>query len=97
MNEELEQKVDEMGILEDLNQTLIVKERQSNNDLQARKELIAVYLSHVPAHMFFISPCHLCIKNWMCIKLHIALSFVVRNSRNYLYDQLDAMNSGSVI
>ncbi|KAG5521560.1 hypothetical protein RHGRI_033951 [Rhododendron griersonianum] len=41
MNEELEQKVDEMGILEDLNQTLIVKERQSNNDLQARKELIA--------------------------------------------------------
>ncbi|KAI8527690.1 hypothetical protein RHMOL_Rhmol12G0094600 [Rhododendron molle] len=40
MNEELERKVDEMGILEDLNQTLIVKERQSNNELQARKELI---------------------------------------------------------
>lgn len=41
MNEELEQKVDEMGSLEDLNQTLIVKERQSNDELQeARKELI---------------------------------------------------------
>ncbi|CAL5327587.1 unnamed protein product [Camellia sinensis] len=42
MNEELEQKVEEMGSLEDLNQTLIVKERQSNDELQeARKELIA--------------------------------------------------------
>ncbi|XP_058195802.1 factor of DNA methylation 1-like [Rhododendron vialii] len=41
MNEELDQKVDEMGSLEDLNQTLIVKERQSNDELQeARKELI---------------------------------------------------------
>lgn len=43
MNEELDQKVDEMGSLEDLNQTLIVKERQSNDELQeARKELINV-------------------------------------------------------
>ncbi|KAL6972888.1 hypothetical protein U1Q18_027064 [Sarracenia purpurea var. burkii] len=41
MNEELEQKVDEMTSLEDLNQTLIVKERQSNDELQeARKALI---------------------------------------------------------
>ncbi|CAL5361604.1 unnamed protein product [Camellia sinensis] len=41
MNEELQQKVDEMTSLEDLNQALIVKERQSNDELQeARKELI---------------------------------------------------------
>ncbi|XP_059642065.1 factor of DNA methylation 1-like [Cornus florida] len=42
MTEELEQKIDEMGDLENLNQTLIVKERQSNDELQeARTELIA--------------------------------------------------------
>ncbi|KAK3021814.1 hypothetical protein RJ639_047169 [Escallonia herrerae] len=42
MNEELEQKMDEMTDLESLNQTLVVKERQSNDELQeARKELIA--------------------------------------------------------
>ncbi|PSR96009.1 Factor of DNA methylation like [Actinidia chinensis var. chinensis] len=41
MNEELEEKVDEMAGLEDLNRTLIAKERQSNDELQeARKELI---------------------------------------------------------
>ncbi|GFZ07936.1 XH/XS domain-containing protein [Actinidia rufa] len=39
MNEELEEKVDEMAGLEDLNRTLIAKERQSNDELQeARKE-----------------------------------------------------------
>lgn len=43
MNEELEQKQEEMGDLESLNQTLVVKERQSNDELQeARKELIVV-------------------------------------------------------
>ena len=43
MNEELEEKVDEMAGVEDLNRTLIAKERQSNDELQeARKELITV-------------------------------------------------------
>ena len=43
MNEKLEQKVDEMSDLEDLNKTLVRKERESNDELQeARKELIAV-------------------------------------------------------
>lgn len=42
MTEELEGKVGEMDDLEALNHTLIVKERQSNDELQeARKELIA--------------------------------------------------------
>ncbi|CAL9010807.1 unnamed protein product [Prunus brigantina] len=42
MNDELEEKVDELEDLESLNQTLITKERQSNDELQkARKELIA--------------------------------------------------------
>ncbi|XP_047338047.1 factor of DNA methylation 1-like isoform X1 [Impatiens glandulifera] len=42
MNEELQQKQDEMSSLEDLNQALIIKERQSNDELQeARKVLIS--------------------------------------------------------
>lgn len=41
MNDELEAKMDEMSSIEDLNQTLLMKERQSNDELQeARKELI---------------------------------------------------------
>ncbi|KDP41984.1 hypothetical protein JCGZ_27002 [Jatropha curcas] len=41
MNDELEQKVDDLADVESLNQTLITKERQSNDELQeARKELI---------------------------------------------------------
>ncbi|WCJ30961.1 XH/XS domain-containing protein [Euphorbia peplus] len=42
MSDDLQQKIEEMSSVEDLNQTLIVKERQSNDELQeARKELIA--------------------------------------------------------
>lgn len=43
MKIELENKVDNLEDLESLNQTLIAKERQSNDELQeARKELIKV-------------------------------------------------------
>lgn len=42
MTDELEEKVDDLRDLESLNQTLVIKERQSNDELQeARKELIA--------------------------------------------------------
>ncbi|KAJ4718618.1 factor of DNA methylation 1-like [Melia azedarach] len=41
MTDELEQKIDDLEEMETLNQTLITKERQSNDELQeARKELI---------------------------------------------------------
>ena len=44
MNDELEQKEVELDDMESMNQTLIVKERQSNDELQdARKELIEVW------------------------------------------------------
>nr|XP_029120682.1 protein INVOLVED IN DE NOVO 2 isoform X2 [Elaeis guineensis]XP_029120683.1 protein INVOLVED IN DE NOVO 2 isoform X2 [Elaeis guineensis] len=44
MSEQLKEKVEEMEDLEVLNQTLVVKERKSNDELQeARKELISVW------------------------------------------------------
>ncbi|KAJ0794913.1 hypothetical protein HanPI659440_Chr04g0144411 [Helianthus annuus] len=44
LKDELEAKVEEMGDLEDMNQTLVVKERESNDELQeAHKELIKVF------------------------------------------------------
>lgn len=43
MSEELKEKIEEMESLEALNQTLVVKERMSNDELQeARNELIRV-------------------------------------------------------
>uniref|UniRef100_A0A0D9UWB0 Factor of DNA methylation 1-5/IDN2 domain-containing protein n=1 Tax=Leersia perrieri TaxID=77586 RepID=A0A0D9UWB0_9ORYZ len=42
LNEELKEKYDEMEAMESLNQTLVTKERQSNDELQnSRKELIS--------------------------------------------------------
>ncbi|KAF8762198.1 hypothetical protein HU200_009748 [Digitaria exilis] len=42
LSEELKEKYDEMEAVESLNQTLVIKERKSNDELQnARKELIA--------------------------------------------------------
>lgn len=41
LNEQLEGKISEMDVMENLNQTLIIKERESNDELQeTRKELI---------------------------------------------------------
>ena len=46
MKNELGEKIEELGDLESLNSTLIKKERESNDELQAaRKELIAVCIS----------------------------------------------------
>lgn len=43
MNDKLEEKMEEMGDLENLNRIILIKERQSNDELQeARKELIDV-------------------------------------------------------
>ena len=45
MTEELHQKMEDMNHLEEMNQTLVVKQRQSNDELQkARKVAIEVYL-----------------------------------------------------
>ena len=44
MNDELQEKVDNLENMEAMNQILVVKERQSNDELQeARKELIKVW------------------------------------------------------
>lgn len=43
MSEQLKDKIEEMEDMEALNQTLVIKERKSNDELQeARKELIMV-------------------------------------------------------
>ena len=43
LTEELQDKYDEMEYMESMNQTLLIKERKSNDELQnARNELIAV-------------------------------------------------------
>lgn len=61
MIKELEEKEGEMGDLEALNQTLIVKERKSNDELQdARKELIVVFFSLIFYLNIFFSYDNLC-------------------------------------
>ncbi|GKE09391.1 factor of DNA methylation 1-like protein, partial [Tanacetum coccineum] len=47
MNDDLEAKMKEISDIEEMNQDLIVMERQRNDELQARKELIKVLLSDV--------------------------------------------------
>lgn len=48
MDDELKAKMEEMEDVEDMNQTLVVKERQSNDELQeARKELIKVFIFNI--------------------------------------------------
>lgn len=48
MNDELQAKNEEMEVVENLYQTLLYKERQSNDELQkARKELIKVLHSNI--------------------------------------------------
>lgn len=52
MNQQLVEKKDELEGLEDLNQQLLAKERQSNDELQeARKELIEVDVSDVSSNL----------------------------------------------
>lgn len=47
LNEMLEEKCSELEGLEDMNSQLMVKERQSNDEIQeAREELITVYIFH---------------------------------------------------
>lgn len=55
MGKNLEEKEGELESLEDLNQTLIVKERKSNDELQeARKELILVSALSQSLHIFSV-------------------------------------------
>ncbi|KAK9066047.1 hypothetical protein SSX86_015449 [Deinandra increscens subsp. villosa] len=51
MNDELEAKIEEMDGVEEMYQTLVVKERQSNDELQeALKELIKNYMQNSSLH-----------------------------------------------
>ncbi|PRQ34331.1 hypothetical protein RchiOBHm_Chr5g0067621 [Rosa chinensis] len=60
MNQELGEKVKELEHLEILNQTLITKERQSNDELQeARKVLIAISYCHRFIHILKQNICTL--------------------------------------
>lgn len=54
MGDDLDQKVEDLNDLQELNRTLVTKERESNDELQeARKELISVMFFPI---LYFVHP-----------------------------------------
>ena len=79
IQEELKEKEEELDDVEELNQTLIINERKSNDELQdARKELITVSIFYIPSFFFFLllecitSFCLSCQINLVCIRYWVS-------------------------